>query len=39
MAKAVRFHKTGGPEVLVYEDVSVGDPGPTTRASGTTPSG
>ena len=28
MAKAVRFHKTGGPEVLVYEDVSVGDPGP-----------
>ena len=28
MAKAVRFHKTGGPEVLVYDDVSVGDPGP-----------
>ena len=28
MAKAIRFHKTGGPEVLVYEDVSVGDPGP-----------
>jgi NADPH:quinone reductase len=28
MVKAVRFHKTGGPEVLVYEDVSVGDPGP-----------
>jgi NADPH2:quinone reductase len=28
MAKAVRFHKTGGPEVLVYEDVQVGDPGP-----------
>ena len=28
MAKAVRFHKTGGPEVLVYEDVNVGDPGP-----------
>lgn len=28
MAKAVRFHKPGGPEVLVYEDVSVGDPGP-----------
>jgi NADPH2:quinone reductase len=24
----VRFHKTGGPEVLVYEDVAVGDPGP-----------
>src|SRR5258706_7615837 len=27
MTKAVRFHKTGGPEVLVYEDVTVGDPG------------
>jgi NADPH2:quinone reductase len=27
MTKAVRFHKTGGPEVLVYEDVEVGDPG------------
>lgn len=27
MAKAVRFHKTGGPEVLVYEDVDVGAPG------------
>ena len=28
MAKAVRFHKTGGPDVLVYEDVQVGEPGP-----------
>jgi NADPH2:quinone reductase len=28
MAKAVRFHETGGPEVLRYEDVQVGDPGP-----------
>lgn len=28
MTKAVRFHKTGGPEVLVYEDVEVGAPGP-----------
>jgi len=28
MTKAVRFHRTGGPEVLVYEDVTVGDPGP-----------
>jgi len=28
MAKAVRFHHTGGPEVLRYEDVPVGDPGP-----------
>lgn len=28
MAKAVRFYETGGPEVLRYEDVSVGEPGP-----------
>jgi len=28
MAKAVRYHKQGGPEVLQYEDVQVGDPGP-----------
>ena len=28
MTKAVRFHKAGGPEVLVYEEVTVGDPGP-----------
>ena len=27
MNKAVRFHQTGGPEVLRYEDVDVGDPG------------
>ena len=27
MPKAIRFHKTGGPEVLVAEDVEVGDPG------------
>jgi NADPH2:quinone reductase len=27
-AKAVRFHEHGGPEVLRYEDVEVGDPGP-----------
>lgn len=26
MAKAVRFHKTGGAEVLVHEDVQVGEP-------------
>jgi len=26
--KAIRFHKTGGPEVLEWEDVQVGDPGP-----------
>ncbi len=27
MTKEVRFHKPGGPEVLVYEDVEVGAPG------------
>jgi len=28
MAHAIRFHKTGGPDVLTWEDVPVGDPGP-----------
>ena len=28
MSKAVRFHRTGGPEVLQVEDVPVGEPGP-----------
>jgi NADPH2:quinone reductase len=28
MPKAIRFPKTGGPEVLVWEAVEVGDPGP-----------
>ena len=28
MAKAVRIHQHGGPEVLQYEEVAVGDPGP-----------
>jgi len=28
MAKAVRYHKQGGPEVMQYDDVQVGDPGP-----------
>jgi NADPH2:quinone reductase len=28
MAKAIRIHETGGPEVLRLEDVPVGDPGP-----------
>ena len=28
MAKAIRMHQTGGPEVLRLEDVEVGDPGP-----------
>jgi len=27
MAKAVRYHKQGGPEVLQLDDVQVGDPG------------
>jgi NADPH2:quinone reductase len=28
MARAIRFHQTGGPEVLELEQVEVGDPGP-----------
>ncbi len=28
MTHAIRFHKTGGPEVLVWEEVKVGKPGP-----------
>lgn len=28
MSKAIRFHHHGGPEVLCWEDVEVGDPGP-----------
>jgi len=28
MAKAIRFHKHGGPEVLQLDDLPVGDPGP-----------
>ena len=28
MAHAIRMHATGGPEVLVYEEIQVGDPGP-----------
>jgi len=28
MARAIRFHQTGGPEVLTLETVEVGDPGP-----------
>lgn len=28
MAKAVRIHQHGGPEVLQFEEVTVGDPGP-----------
>ena len=28
MPKAIRFHQPGGPEVLVWEEVAVGKPGP-----------
>src|SRR6201994_2897943 len=28
MTHAIRFHKTGGPDVLVWEEVQVGKPGP-----------
>jgi NADPH2:quinone reductase len=28
MTKAIRVHRTGGPDVLSYEDVTVGEPGP-----------
>ncbi|MEI7612693.1 MAG: quinone oxidoreductase [Betaproteobacteria bacterium] len=28
MSFAIRFHQTGGPEVLRWEEVAVGDPGP-----------
>ena len=28
MVKAIQFHRTGGPEVLQWEEVTIGDPGP-----------
>ncbi|MCH8113128.1 MAG: quinone oxidoreductase [Proteobacteria bacterium] len=28
MAKALLIHRTGGPEVLIWEDIAVGKPGP-----------
>ena len=28
MAKAVRYHKQGGPEVMQVDEVQVGEPGP-----------
>jgi len=28
MTRAIRIHQTGGPEVLQWEEISVGDPGP-----------
>ena len=29
MVKVIQFHSTGGPEVLQWEEVTVGDPGPS----------
>ena len=29
MVKAIRFHEFGGPEVLKWEDIDIGDPGPS----------
>ena len=29
MSRVVRFHQTGGPEVLKIEDLEVGVPGPS----------
>ncbi|PLX99619.1 MAG: quinone oxidoreductase [Desulfuromonas sp.] len=28
MAKAIRIHQTGGPEVMQWEDIEIADPGP-----------
>ena len=28
MSFAIRIHQTGGPEVMQWEEVAVGDPGP-----------
>jgi NADPH2:quinone reductase len=28
MTKAIRIHQTGGPEVLTWEDIEIGDPAP-----------
>ena len=33
MAHAIRMHETGGPEVLRWEEVAVGDPGPGPGAT------
>ena len=38
MVAAVRVHKTGGPEVLTYEQIEIGAPGPgPDQASSSTP--
>ena len=34
MAKAIRFHKTGGPEVMQLEEMEVGAPGAGPRSRG-----
>ena len=39
MVKAVRVHRVGGPEALVYEAVDLPAPGPARFASASTPSG
>jgi hypothetical protein len=36
--KAIRFYKTGGPEVLVWEEVRVGNPAPERHACAIPPS-
>ena len=28
MVHAIQFHEPGGPEVMKWEDVEIGDPGP-----------
>ena len=28
MPKAIRLHKQGGPEIMLWEDVEAGEPGP-----------
>jgi len=39
MTHAIRFQKTGGPEVLVWEEVELASPGRERRASATPPWG
>ena len=34
MTHAIRFHKAGGPEVLVWEEVQLGKPGPGEEPKG-----
>ena len=35
MAKAIQFSRTGGPEVLEYVDVEVGEPVTAVQLAGT----